>query len=331
MKLARLGRQRHVRRPRVGARAATLPRRRRGPARRRTISPSSVGSMAGVQAAVERAKTEQQHRRSSAWPTASCSTAPTTTAARSSSSARSSRSTPTRRATPTRSGSAARRTTPRTTTWRRGATTAPSSIAGASRASRRTSARRSRASSTSCSASTTRPRRSRPSSRSSTRCRRRRSTRALLYAKGKALLPPGLVERRDRGVLPGGQRARRTRTRRATSRASSQHEAGARGGRERHAQGPTSANYKPAIEAFRAVDRAAAGQPASTSTSSISPGWPSGRLFYEMEQYQQASEAYAKVEPRAAPSSTRCSTSSRGCTSASATCSAPIARSTCSW
>ena len=44
---------------------------------------------------------------------------------------------------------------------------------------------------------------------------------ALLYAKGKALLPPGLVERRDGRVLAGRATRPITPTRRATSRASS--------------------------------------------------------------------------------------------------------------
>jgi tetratricopeptide (TPR) repeat protein len=59
-------------------------------------------------------------------------------------------------------------------------------------------------------------------------------------------------------------------------------------------KGPTSASYKQAIEAFRAVTD----QPPDTPEHRhvIDLAWMAvGRLFYEMEQYQQASEAYAKV------------------------------------
>jgi tetratricopeptide (TPR) repeat protein len=58
--------------------------------------------------------------------------------------------------------------------------------------------------------------------------------------------------------------------------------------------GAASANYKQAIEAFRAVTEL----PPDTDEHRhvIDLAWMAiGRLFYEMEQYQQASEAYAKV------------------------------------
>ncbi len=54
-------------------------------------------------------------------------------------------------------------------------------------------------------------------------------------------------------------------------------------------------NYKPAIEAFRAVTEL----PPDTAEHRhvIDLAWMAiGRIFYEMEQYQQASEAYAKVD-----------------------------------
>lgn len=54
-------------------------------------------------------------------------------------------------------------------------------------------------------------------------------------------------------------------------------------------------NYKPAIEAFRAVTVL----PPDTTDHQhvIDLAWMAiGRLFYEMEQYQQAAEAYAKVD-----------------------------------
>ncbi|MGD0526717.1 MAG: tetratricopeptide repeat protein [Polyangiaceae bacterium] len=59
-------------------------------------------------------------------------------------------------------------------------------------------------------------------------------------------------------------------------------------------RGPTSANYKQAIEAFRVVTEL---PPDSAEHKHvIDLAWMAvGRLFYEMEQYQQASEAYAKV------------------------------------
>jgi tetratricopeptide (TPR) repeat protein len=59
-------------------------------------------------------------------------------------------------------------------------------------------------------------------------------------------------------------------------------------------RGPTSAIYKQAIESFRQVTE----QPPDTPEHKhvIDLAWMAiGRLFYEMEQYQQASEAYAKV------------------------------------
>jgi tetratricopeptide (TPR) repeat protein len=58
--------------------------------------------------------------------------------------------------------------------------------------------------------------------------------------------------------------------------------------------GAATANYKAAIEAFRAVTEL----PPDTDDHKhvIDLAWMAvGRLFYEMEQYQQASEAYAKV------------------------------------
>ncbi len=60
------------------------------------------------------------------------------------------------------------------------------------------------------------------------------------------------------------------------------------------APGPSSANYKQAIETFRSVTQL----PPDTDEHRhvIDLSWMAvGRLFYEMEQYQQASEAYAKV------------------------------------
>ena len=59
-------------------------------------------------------------------------------------------------------------------------------------------------------------------------------------------------------------------------------------------KGPTSANYKQAIEAFRVVTEQPPDSPEHKHV--IDLAWMAvGRLFYEMEQYQQASEAYAKV------------------------------------
>lgn len=57
----------------------------------------------------------------------------------------------------------------------------------------------------------------------------------------------------------------------------------------------TAANYKPAIEAFRAVTVLPPDTPEHQHV--IDLAWMAiGRLFYEMEQYQQAAEAYAKVD-----------------------------------
>jgi tetratricopeptide (TPR) repeat protein len=59
-------------------------------------------------------------------------------------------------------------------------------------------------------------------------------------------------------------------------------------------KGPTSASYKQAIEAFRVVTELPPDTPEHGHV--IDLAWMAvGRLFYEMEQYQQASEAYAKV------------------------------------
>jgi tetratricopeptide (TPR) repeat protein len=58
--------------------------------------------------------------------------------------------------------------------------------------------------------------------------------------------------------------------------------------------GSTSANYKPAIAAFRTVADLPPDTPAHAHVIDLS--WLAiGRLFYEMEQYQQAGEAYSKV------------------------------------
>ena len=70
----------------------------------------------------------------------------------------------------------------------------------------------------------------------------------------------------------------------------------------RPAAGATSAaaaNYKPAIEAFRVVTELAPDTPEHQHV--IDLAWMAiARLFYEMEQYQQAAVAYAKVD-RASP------------------------------
>jgi tetratricopeptide (TPR) repeat protein len=59
-------------------------------------------------------------------------------------------------------------------------------------------------------------------------------------------------------------------------------------------KGSSSANYKQAIEAFRVVTELPPDTPEHKHV--IDLAWmAAGRLFYEMEQYQQASEAYAKV------------------------------------
>jgi tetratricopeptide (TPR) repeat protein len=59
-------------------------------------------------------------------------------------------------------------------------------------------------------------------------------------------------------------------------------------------QAPRSANYKTAIEAFRVVTELA--PDTDDHRHVIDLAWMAiGRLFYEMEQYQQASEAYGKV------------------------------------
>lgn len=56
----------------------------------------------------------------------------------------------------------------------------------------------------------------------------------------------------------------------------------------------TSANYKQAIETFRSATELSPDTPEHQHV--IDLAWMAvGRLFYEMEQYQQASEAYAKV------------------------------------
>ena len=60
------------------------------------------------------------------------------------------------------------------------------------------------------------------------------------------------------------------------------------------AAGAQTANYKQAIEAFRAVTELPPDSDEHRHVIDLS--WMAvGRLFYEMEQYQQASEAYAKV------------------------------------
>ncbi len=59
--------------------------------------------------------------------------------------------------------------------------------------------------------------------------------------------------------------------------------------------GTTKANYKPAIEAFRQATVLPPDTPEHRQVIDLS--WMAiGRLFYEMEQYTQASEAYSKVE-----------------------------------
>ncbi len=66
------------------------------------------------------------------------------------------------------------------------------------------------------------------------------------------------------------------------------------GGADATQKGTTSANYKQAIEVFRQVT--VLSPDSAEHKHVIDLAWMAiGRLFYEMEQYQQASEAYAKV------------------------------------
>jgi tetratricopeptide (TPR) repeat protein len=59
-------------------------------------------------------------------------------------------------------------------------------------------------------------------------------------------------------------------------------------------KGPASANYKQAVETFRTATVLPPDTPEHRHVIDLS--WMAiGRLFYEMEQYQQASEAYARV------------------------------------
>ncbi len=85
--------------------------------------------------------------------------------------------------------------------------------------------------------------------------------------------------------------------------------------------------YKQAIEAFRAATELPPDTPEHRHVVDLA--WMAvGRLFYEMEQYQQAKARRTREgQPGQPPSSTRCSTSSRGSTSDSVTSSAPSARS----
>lgn len=70
--------------------------------------------------------------------------------------------------------------------------------------------------------------------------------------------------------------------------------AGAGGAPDATQKGTTTANYKQAIEVFRQVTVLSPDTPEHQHV--IDLAWMAiGRLFYEMEQYQQASEAYAKV------------------------------------
>lgn len=121
----------------------------------------------------------------------------------------------------------------------------------------------------------------------------------LLYAKGKAYFrqaswndatqafaqvasgTPYTHQARYFGALVQMKAARAT-----SAAAGDPHEAGKKSA--------AAASYKQAIEAFRVVTELAPDTPEHRHVVDLS--WMAiGRLFYEMEQYQQASEAYAKV------------------------------------
>ena len=125
---------------------------------------------------------------------------------------------------------------------------------------------------------------------------------ALLYAKGKALLPPRATTTTRSAAFSAG---RRTATDYAHQARYFQGlvamKAGARRRRRvRHSADQTPvarANYKPAIEAFRSVTELPPDTPEHRHV--IDLAWMAiGRLFYEMEQYQQAARGLLEGRAR---------------------------------
>jgi tetratricopeptide (TPR) repeat protein len=117
---------------------------------------------------------------------------------------------------------------------------------------------------------------------------------ALLYAKGKAYFKTGAWNDATGAfaqVANGTQYAHQARYFQGLI---AMKLARSGGSTDKSKAGSTSANYKPAIDTFRAVTDLPADTPDHEHV--IDLAWLAiGRLFYEMEQYQQASEAYAKV------------------------------------
>lgn len=116
----------------------------------------------------------------------------------------------------------------------------------------------------------------------------------LLYAKGKAYFHQGAYNEATAAFSQIAKGTAYTHQARYFQGLVALKTARASGGGDPTRKGPTSANYKQAIETFRAVTEQPPDSPEHKHV--IDLGWMAiGRLFYEMEQYQQASEAYAKV------------------------------------
>jgi len=116
----------------------------------------------------------------------------------------------------------------------------------------------------------------------------------LLYAKGKAYFRQGSWNDATQAFSQVGKTTPYAHQARYFQGLVALRIARASAGAEPTKKGPTSANYKQAIQAFRVVTDLPPDTPEHRHV--IDLAWMAiGRLFYEMEQYQQASEAYAKV------------------------------------
>jgi tetratricopeptide (TPR) repeat protein len=117
---------------------------------------------------------------------------------------------------------------------------------------------------------------------------------ALLYAKGKGYYRQGSWNDANAALSQVGKGSAYGHQARYIQGLVAMQLARANAGADKAAKTPAKVDYKPAIAAFKAVTDLPPDTPDHSHV--IDLAWMAiGRLFYEMEQYQQASEAYSKV------------------------------------
>ncbi len=118
---------------------------------------------------------------------------------------------------------------------------------------------------------------------------------ALLYAKGKAYYRQGSLNDASGAFSQVGNGGQYSHQARYFQGLVAMKVARLNAGTDKASKSPARVDYKPAIVAFRGVTDLPPDTPEHKHVIDLS--WMAvGRLFYEMEQYQQAAEAYSKVD-----------------------------------